>query len=140
MPKIFSIYKMNFKKMFRIYKEHKLVESELQFCLLHTWDQPQGRQACEVGVQTLKKITAEVNPADELIARKQGGGLQLPALSPRNCIAGFSSEEVSFYSSCPATLLLLVGPYSPSCLGSRSITEPHHRPVLPLSPAMPSAP
>lgn len=58
--------------------------------------QQRGRQPCEGGVQPPEKLTAEVNPIAEPVAKKQCGGLQLSALSPRSRIAGFSSEEGSF--------------------------------------------
>lgn len=74
------------------------------------------------GVQPPRKLTVEVNPVAEPVTRKQGGGVQLSALSPRSRISGFSSEEGSSYS--PAPLLLLVGPHCPSCPGSRCFVPP----------------
>lgn len=74
------------------------------------------------GVQPPRRLTVEVNPVAEPVTKKQGGGVQLSALSPRSRISGFSSEEGSSYSSAP--LLLLVGPRHPSCPGSRCLVPP----------------
>lgn len=54
------------------------------------------------GRQAYEKLIAEVNPTAESVVGNQGGGLELSAISPRSCTAGFSSKESSLRTSSPA--------------------------------------
>lgn len=83
---------------------------------------------------SLWKLIAEVNPIAEPVVENQGGGLELSAVSPRSCTAGFSSKESSLHASSPAPVLLSVGPCSPFLPGVGSLwsptTVPSHLPLL----------
>lgn len=97
-----------------------------------------GRQACEGGGQPPQNLTAVVSPVPEPTANKHRAvSLQLSALSPRSCIAGFGSKKCFSYSFHPAFIFTPVAPSPPPCPETWSTVEIHHSLVPPLSLAMP---